>query len=342
MIKKIIIGASAILLIIAGIIGFNYYKTIFGESVTKNGAIFVRTGSTLEELTSSLTDFLPEAHDFDWVAEKKKFTKPKAGKYQLTKGMSLNDLVNLLRSGNQVPVSVSFNNQDTLEKLAGRIAQQIEADSTALVTAMLDPIFLEKNKLTKASALGMYIPNTYHFYWNTSAEGFRNKMKKEFVKFWTRERVAKAKKIGLKRDEVLTMASIVQKETAQVSERPTVAGLYMNRFNKGWPLQADPAIIYILKQQHGQDYVVKRVLYKDLEIKSPYNTYLNRGLPPTLIAMPDISSIDAVLNYEKHNYFYMCVNVDKIGFHAFASDLYEHGKNARKYQRWLDKQGIRR
>ena len=342
MVKKIIIGASAILLISAGIIGFNYYRTIFGERVTKSGTILVRTGSTFQELSTILTDFLPEEHDFNWVAEKKKFTKPKAGKYQLKEGMSLNDLVNLLRSGNQVPVSVSFNNQDTLEKLAGRIAQQIEADSIALIKAMLDPNFLEKNKLTKASALGMYIPNTYHFYWNTSAKGFRDKMKKESVKFWNRERIAKAKKLGLKRDEVLTLASIVQKETAQKSERPTVAGLYLNRLKNGWPLQADPAIIYILKQQHGQDFVVKRVLHKDLEIKSPYNTYLNRGLPPTLIAMPDISSIDAVLNYQKHNYFYMCVNVDKIGFHAFASDLYEHGKNARKYQRWLDKQGIRR
>lgn len=342
MTRKIIISVSAILLVTAGIIGFNYYSTIFGESITKGGTIFIRTGSTIEDLTSTLTDFLPDDHDFDWVASKKKFTKPKAGKYQLKKGMSLNDLVNLLRSGNQVPVTVSFNNQDTLEKLAARIAQQIEADSTSLINAMLDPAFLEKNKLSKASALGMYIPNTYHFYWNTSAEGFRDKMKKEFLNFWNRDRVAKAKKMGLKRDKVVTLASIVQKETAQRSERPTVAGLYLNRLRKGWPLQADPTIIYALKQEKGQDFVVKRVLNKDLEIKSPYNTYLNRGLPPTLIAMPDISAIDAVLNYQKHDYFYMCVNVDKIGFHAFASSLSEHNKNARKYQRWLSKQGIRR
>lgn len=340
--KKIIISVAVVLLAIAGTIGFNYYSTIFGAMVTKDGSVYIKTGSSIDELRTSLSDYLPEDHDFDWVAEKKKFTKPKPGKYQLKKGMSLNDLINLLRSGNQVPVSVSFNNQDTMEKLAGRIAQQIEVDSTALIRAMLDPDFLEKNKLTKASALGMYVPNTYQFYWNTSAKDFRDRMKKESVKFWNRDRVAKAKKLGLKRDEVLTLASLVQKETAQKSERPRVAGLYINRLKKGWPLQADPSIIYILKQEHGQDFVVKRVLFKDLEIKSPYNTYLNRGLPPTLIAMPDISSIDAVLNYEKHNYFYMCVNVEKIGFHAFASDLREHGKNARKYQRWLDRQGIRR
>lgn len=342
MIKKIIISISAILLIIAGIIGFNYYQTIFGENVLKDGAVFINSNSTMETLKKELASFIPDENDFNWVAEKKKFTKPKAGKYLLKKGMSLNDVINLLRSGNQVPVTVSFNNQDTLEKLAGRISQQIEADSTAIIKAMLDGDFLNKNGFTKASALAMYIPNSYQIYWNTSAEGFRNKMKNEFAKFWNRDRVNKAKKLGLNRDEVLTLASIVQKETAQISERPTVAGLYLNRLKKGWPLQADPAIIYALKQKNGQDFVVKRVLYKDLEIKSPYNTYLNRGLPPTLIGMPDISSIDAVLNYKKHNYFYMCVNVDKIGYHAFASSLSEHNKNARKYQRWLNKQGINR
>lgn len=333
---------AAILLLAAGIIGINYYRTIFGETVTKSGAVFIPTGSTLQDLEKIVQDFLPEDHDFIWVAEKKKFTKPKAGKYQLNEGMSLNEVINLFRSGNQVAVSVSFNNQDTLEKLAGRIAQQIEADSASIVTAMLDPVFLSKNGFTRASALGMYIPNTYSLYWNTSANGFRDRMKKEFVRFWNRDRVAKAKKIGLKRNEVLTLASIVQKETAQNSERPIVAGLYMNRLKRGWPLQSDPTIIYALKQERGQDFVVKRVLLKDLEIKSPYNTYKNSGLPPTLIAMPDISTIDAILNYQKHNYLYMCVNVEKIGYHLFASNLTEHGRNARKYHRWLDKQGIRR
>jgi UPF0755 protein len=342
MIKKITFIISAILLIIAGIIGYHYYTTIFGKRVLKSGSLYIATGSTMDTLSEELSDFFPNTDDFYWLAEKKKFTKPKAGKYQLAKDMSLNDVVNLLRSGNQSPITISFNNQDSLEKLAGRIAQQIEPDSTALIEAMLDPIFLKDNQLSKAAALGMYIPNSYELYWNTSAKGFRDKMKKEFLKFWNRERISKAKKLGLKRDEVLTLASIVQKETAQKSERPIVAGLYLNRLRRGWPLQADPTIIYVVKQEKGDDYVVRRVLNKDLQIKSPYNTYLNRGLPPTLIAMPDISSIDAVLNYQKHKYLYMCVNVDKIGFHAFASTLSEHNKNARRYQHWLSKQGINR
>lgn len=342
MIRRIIIIGLIIFLAVLGAVGYHYYQTVFGESVVKSGAIFINTGSTMVQLEEKLNDFLPDVHDFNWVAQKKKFTNPKAGKYLLKKGMSLNDVVNLLRSGNQVPITVSFNNQDTLEKLAGRVARQIEADSTAILTAMSNTHFLEQNNLSVASALGMYIPNSYQFYWNTSATQFRERMKKEFLKFWNQDRLNKAKKLGLARDEVIILASIVQKETTQVPERPIVAGLYLNRIKRGWPLQADPTIIYILKQQKGQDFVVKRVLKKDLEIKSPYNTYLHRGLPPTLISMPDISSIDAVLNYKKHNYLYMCVDADNIGFHVFASTLSQHNRNARKYRRWLNKQGINR
>ena len=143
-------------------------------------------------------------------------------------------------------------------------------------------------------------------------------------------------------NEVMALASIVYKETPKAVEQPRVAGLYLNRIKKGIPLQADPTIIYILKQQFGQDFEVKRVLYKDLKIESPYNTYLHYGVPPSLIAMPDITSIDAVLNYERHDYLYMCVNIDKFGYHAFASSLKQHNRNAAKYQRWLNKQGINR
>ncbi|CAN0379653.1 unnamed protein product, partial [Ectocarpus sp. 4 AP-2014] len=150
----------------------------------------------------------------------------------------------------------------------------------------------------------------------------------------------KAKALKLSKEDVITLASIVQKETAQKVERPIVAGLYLNRLNNGWPLQADPTIIYCIKEVKGQDYVVKRVLNADLQINSPYNTYKNRGLPPTLIAMPDISSIDGVLNAQKHNYYYMCVNVDKFGYHSFAKTLAQHNRNAAKYQNWLNKKGV--
>ena len=340
--KKIILSAILLLLIVGGIVGYNYYQKIFGSNVNKSGYLYIKSTDEMGNLLSSLNSFVEDKDDFLWVANQKKFTNIKAGKYKISKGMSNNDLVNLLRSGNQVPVKISFNNQDTLEKLAGRIATQIEADSTSLIAAFQDSVFLKEKKITKAQMLGNFIPNTYELFWNTSGEQFRDRMFKEFKRFWNDNRLKKAKALNMTPEEVITLASIVYKETPKAVEQPRVAGLYMNRIQKGMPLQADPTIIYILKQLHGQDFVVKRVLFKDLKIKSPYNTYLHRGVPPSLIAMPDISSIDAVLNYERHDYLYMCVNIEKFGYHAFASSMKQHTRNARKYQRWLNEQGIKR
>lgn len=340
--KRIILSAILLLLIVGGIVGYNYYQKIFGSNVTVSGYLYIQSTDKMDNLVNSLDSFIENKDDFLWVTNQKKFTNIKAGKYQLSKGMSNNDLINLLRSGNQTPVKISFNNQDTLEKLAGRIATQIEADSTSLIAAFQDSVFLKEKKITKAQMLGNFIPNTYELFWNTSGEQFRDRMFKESKRFWNDDRLKKAKALKMTPNEVITLASIVYKETPKAVEQPRVAGLYMNRIQKGMPLQADPTIIYILKQLHGQDFVVKRVLFKDLKIKSPYNTYLHRGVPPSLIAMPDISSIDAVLNYERHDYLYMCVNIDKFGYHAFASSMKQHTRNARKYQRWLNEQGIRR
>ncbi|TDQ27815.1 endolytic transglycosylase MltG [Tenacibaculum caenipelagi] len=340
--KKILLGSIVAIFLIGGIIGFNYYQKIFGKAVQKDGAIYIGSNATFIDVKKQLTEFVKHPENFVWLAEKKKFTQPKGGKYTLKEGMSMNDVINLLRSGNQTPIKLSFNNQDTLEKLAGRIAEQIEADSITLLQAMKEPSFLATNNFSEKSALGMYIPNSYEFYWNTSAEKFRDKMLREYNRFWTPSRLEKAKQLNLTKEEVITLASIVQKETAKKVERPIVAGLYLNRLKDNWPLQADPTIIYAIREINGQDFVVKRVLNKDLEINSPYNTYKNTGLPPTLIAMPDISSIDAVLNRQKHNYYYMCASVDKIGFHEFANSLAQHNRNAAKYQQWIHQQGIRR
>ena len=340
--KKIIVFIISTVVLIGGIIGYNYYQKIFGEAITKDGAIYIGSNYHLMDVKKLLTEYTNKPENFFFIAEKKKFTKPKGGKYLLKKGMSMNDVVNLLRSGNQTPIKVSFNNQNTLEKFAGRISNQIEADSISLIKAFTDSTFLAKNNFNKKSILGINIPNSYEFYWNTSAQKFRNKMFREYNKFWNDNRIAKAKNLGLSKKEVITLASIVQKETVKKQERPIVAGLYLNRLKKGWPLQADPTVIYTIKEEKGQDFVIKRVLTKDLEINSPYNTYINKGLPPTLIAMPDISSIDAVLNPAKHNYMYMTASVTKIGFHEFASSLSQHNRNAAKYHRWLNRQGINR
>ena len=209
-----------------------------------------------------------------------------------------------------------------------------------ILNAFKDSLFLQNQNLTQVSVLGILIPNTYEVFWNIDKGQLRERMLKEYHQFWSNDRVQKAEKLNLSPEEVMTLASIVQKETSKLIERPIVAGLYMNRFIREIPLQSDPTIMYILKQENKE--FRKRVLLKDLQIKSPYNTYLNKGLPPTVIAMPDISSIDAVLNHEKHNYIYMCASTEKPGFHEFTNSLKQHNKNAKKYQRWLDKQGVKK
>lgn len=340
--KKFIYTVIATIVLIGGIIVYNYYQKVFGKAITKEAVLYVKSTDSLLDIKNNIADYSKHLNTFLLVAAKKNFSNPKPGRYILKEGMSNNDLVNLLRSGNQTPIKLSFNNQDTLEKLAGRIAVQLETDSISLLSTFKDKAFLSKNNLTEKSVLQIFIPNSYEFYWTTSPEKFRTKILREYNRFWNESRLQKAKALNLSKGEVITLASIVQKETAQKSERPIVAGLYLNRLKNGWPLQADPTIIYCIKEKKGQDYVVKRVLTADLEINSPYNTYKNKGLPPTLIAMPDISAIDGVLNAQKHNYYYMCVNVDKLGYHAFARSLSQHNRNATKYHNWLNKQGVNR
>ncbi len=332
---------AAVLLSIGAIVLYSSYKKIFGKQVLQDHPLYVSKHDNLDSIAKHIHP-LVNSDAFLWVAQKKKFKTPKSGKYMLKKDMSFNEVINLLRSGNQTPVNISFNNQDRLEKLAERLSEQLDLEKDTLLEAMLDSTFLIQHSFTKATALGMYIPNTYEVYWNTSAEGLRDRMFKEYQSFWNAQRRQKANALKMSPQEVITLASIVQKETAYATERPIVAGLYINRLKRGIPLQADPTIIYAIKQVKGDDYVVKRVLNKDLKLPSPYNTYLNRGLPPSLIAMPDISSIEAVLNYQKHNYYYMCASIEKQGYHEFSTSLSQHNKNAQKYQKWLNKQGIRR
>jgi UPF0755 protein len=341
--KRLFLIISSLILLIGGIILFNFYTKIYALNTSKKAIIFIPSDSNFDSVLNEVSPLLKNKNSFEWVAEKKNYPNViKAGRYVIKEGMSNNDLVNMLRSGNQTPIKLSFNNQETIEKLAGRISQQIEPDSTTILKALKDEQFLKDNNFNKETVLGMYIPNSYEFYWNTSAEEFRKKMLKAYHSFWTPSRKALAKKQHLTVNQVITLASIVQKETATTTERPRVAGLYLNRLNNKWPLQADPTIIFVLKQRLGQEVIIKRVLLKDLKIDSKYNTYKNTGLPPGPISMPDISSINAVLNPEKHEYFYMCADIEDMGKHAFSKNLSQHNRNATKYQQWLNKQGVNR
>ncbi|MGS2741902.1 endolytic transglycosylase MltG [Sinomicrobium sp. M5D2P17] len=345
-IRKIIVAVLLLGVVLGLVFVYRIYTAIFAPNTGFNNDeayVYVSTGANFPEVREQLEPLLKNIRTFEKVAERKGYvTNPVAGKYVIKKGMSNNDIVNTLRSRN-TPVNISFNNQETLEKLAGRIAAQLEADSVELVETFRDKIFLDSIQFTEDQALGLYIPNSYEFFWNTSAEEFRQRMLKEYHRFWNEERLARARAQNLSKEDVITLASIVQKETAKADERPRVAGVYLNRLHKNILLQADPTVIYALKKHTGDyDTVIKRVLYKDLEIDSPYNTYKYAGLPPGPIAMPDISSIDAVLNPEKHDYYYFVANINQPGYHKFSKTLTQHNANKREYVNWLNKQRVHR
>jgi UPF0755 protein len=202
---------------------------------------------------------------------------------------------------------------------------------------------LKENGFNEENVLVMFIPNTYDIYWNTSAVKFRDKMIKEYNKFWNKERTAKAAAQGLTPIQATILASIVHKESVKKDERPRIAGVYLNRLKLEMPLQADPTVIFAMKKKSNDfNQVIKRVFYNDLIMKHPYNTYVNIGLPPGPIAMPDITALEAVLNPEKHNYIYFCASVDRFGYHEFAATLAEHNVNAKKYSDWIISQGVER
>lgn len=340
--KNIIALLSVVIVLGASAYGYSIYKKIFADNSSfseREIFIHIPTEATYEQVEEILAPYISDMYKFRMTAEKKNYPQNiRSGRFMLKKGMNSNDIVNALRQN--IPVKLTFNNQETIEQFAGRIAQQIEPDSLSILQAITDNEFLTSNGFTQEVALSMFVPNTYEFFWNTSASQFRERMAKEHRKFWNTERITKAEALNMTPQQVSILASIVHKETVKVDERPKVAGVYMNRLNKGMLLQADPTVIFAVKKHTGDfNQVIKRVLYKHLEVDSPYNTYKFSGLPPGPIAMPDITAIDAVLNYEKHDYLYFCASMDRNGYHEFAKTLAQHNINAAKYQRWVSQQG---
>lgn len=344
--KRLTIGVIAIILLIliAGI-GFWLYRIIQMPNVKATSdttIVLVPTGSSFEDLVSILQkdSLLQGEGGFRKVANWMKFTdnSVKPGRYEIHSGWSNRQLISILRAGIQKPLDVVINNVRNLEELAGKVATFIEPDSQTLLSEMINPNTLSRHSLNKESALTLYIPNSYEFFWNTNANGFVNRMQEEHDRFWRQNsRSEKAKKLDMNEQDVYTLASIVERETQAMSERPAVAGLYLNRLKRGMPLQADPTVVFAVG-----DFSIRRVLHKHLEIDSPYNTYKVQGLPPGPICMPSISSIDAVLDAEDHNYLYMCARPDNSGLHAFASTLRGHNQNAARYRNWLNSRGITR
>ena len=342
--KKIILTISLIGVLIGTYFVINFYQIFFWDNTQfKNEAsyVFIDRDDTIDSLDIQLLPLLKSVDRFRIAANKKGYTdRLKPGKYKLTPNLGNNQIINILRS-QRLTVKVVFNNQERLENLAERIADQIEPDETSLLEAFYDEGFLKSNGFTKENALTMYLPNSYDVFWDASPEVFRDLMLKNYQIFWNKERLLKASALNLTPMQVYILASIVHKESVKVEEQARIAGLYLNRLKKGMKLQADPTVIFAIKKASGNfDQQIKRVLYKDLRLKSPYNTYKIKGLPPGPIAMPDLSAIEAVLNPEKHSYLYFVASPEKPGYHLFAKTLVQHNINKKAYVRWINKQKI--
>lgn len=334
-----------IILFIIGLAGGAYfgYKAIFSPNVWVSNekgefSIYIKPTDTFEDLKKQLyaNGLIIHRANFEYWAKYKNYDqKLKPGMYIIKNGLSNEDLINKLRSGDQDPVRLIFNNIRLKKDFAAKISEFIYVDSTELLKILNDSLISAKYGFSNETFISMFIPNTYFVNWNSSAEKFIERMNYEYKQFWTEERLKKAQAHDLSPIEVSVLASIIEKETQQNAEKATMAGVYLNRLQKGWRLQADPTLIYALG-----DFTIKRVLTEYINFDSPYNTYKYTGLPPGPICIPSISSIDAVLNAEDHNFLYFCARPDYSGFHNFAKNNVEHNINAQAYRQFLDKEQI--
>ncbi len=308
-------------------------------SLTKNNYLIIPTGAGFSQVADSLTlsGTIINKKSFVACAERIGYTSNiKPGRYLIESGWNNLTLVRHLRSGNQQPVRLTINNVRTLEELAGKIAGQIEPDSLVVLDALLRlRTYDSAIPFGEDSTMCLFIPNTYEIWWNTSPGQLVERMWAENKRFWNDERLLQAAVLGLTTTQVYILASIIEKETLVLKEKPTIAGVYLNRLKSGILLQADPTVVFAKKA-----FDKERILFSDLTYDSPYNTYMYGGLPPGPICMPEINTIDAALNPEIHDYLYFCAKADNSGAHAFAKTLAAHNENARRFQAWMNSQGI--
>lgn len=313
-------------------------KYVYFSNVSKELSdpfLCIPSGSSFEDLSALLINggYIQDEAGFRWVAEQMNFVKPemRAGRFKLEPGWSNRALIKHLRAGEQASVKVVLNIERIPEDIAGSVSRFIEADSASILAAFRDSALLAELGYTPETIISVCIPNTYEMYWNTDGAAFLKRMLKENKSFWEKNnRKAKAEALQLTPVQVYTLASIVERESNHQPERPTIAGVYLNRLKIGMLLQADPTSVFATK-----DFGARRVTNFHTGFDSPYNTYRYKGLPPGPISMASISSIDAVLNFEKHNYLYFCAKPDESGQHAFASTLAGHNVNADRFRAWL-------
>ena len=338
--KKILVRLIIFIALVGVIVAGGLYYVLLSGNVKNKTILYIPHNSTFSSVLDSLKkhDAVKSYKTFYFTAKWKKYPqKIKTGKYEIKRGMNNRQIVNMLISHSQTPVNVYVPSVRTVDRLAKMISKEFEFSSQDLIDLLNNEDTLKKLGFTKQTIPALFLPDKYEFYWDYTAHDFLMRMFKEYQKFWNDERLTKAKQIGLTPIEVSILASIVQAEQMEhPDERPRIAGLYLNRLKKNIPLQADPTVIFAIG-----DFSKKRVYQNDTKYPSPYNTYLHTGLPPGPILIPYKNSIDAVLNYEKNNYYYMCAKEDFSGYHNFSKTLSGHLKNAKKYQQALNKAGIK-
>ena len=336
---RILLYILAFVAIIVVVAGLYIRSTVFKPiELTETAYIYIAPSTDYEDVELQLKEKanLPSDKVFRMLAERMKYpVSIKTGRYAIKNGMTMPEIVRMLRAGNQSAMKVTFNNMRTKEDLAGRIASQLMMDSVSLLTALKDEKRVEQFGFDTNTVVAMFIPNTYEIYWNTDIDKLLNRMQKEYNTFWNDSRKAKAEQVGLTPIQVSTLASIVEEEATYSDEYPIVAGLYLNRLKRGQMLQADPTVKFALN-----DFTLRRILYKHLEVESPYNTYRNEGLPPGPIRIPSIKGIDATLSPQDHKYLFMCAKDDLSGRHNFATTHAEHMRNAARYQKALNEKKI--
>lgn len=331
---KISIPIAIIVLCFIGYFAYLFLSPNISPKDEKDTYFYIYPGDSFNDVLTALgvKADIKSKSALKQVAKLMKYDyRVRPGRYKIPQHSNNYNFVRNLRNREQSPVRVTFNNIRTKEQLAGRLSAQLMADSASIIELLNNNTFLEKYGFNPQTAIAIFIPDTYEFFWDTNAEKLLERMLREYNNFWTAARKEKATAIPLSQTEVSTLASIVEEETNKSSERPIVAGLYINRLNKGMRLQADPTVKFALG-----NFGLQRILNTHLEYDSPYNTYKYAGLPPGPIRCPSPNSIDAVLNYQKNNYIYMCAKETLNGEHNFATTLHLHLQNARNYQRALN------
>jgi UPF0755 protein len=335
--KIYLLAAVLCLLCLLGAI-YHCYMADFSDSDSTQ-YVYIDSDDTPDSVSIKLKPIAKHVSlmAFNTLARMTSYSKHiKTGRYAIPPDANALTIFRNLKNGHQEPVRLTIPESRTMDRLAGALSRKLMLDSAMVAILLRDPDFCAKQGCDTATIPSLFVPDTYEVYWNTSLENLMARMKKEHDRFWKGNRTAKAQALGLTPEEVCTIASIIDEETANNAEKPMIAGMYLNRLKKGMPLQADPTVKFAMK-----DFALKRIYHDMLQYDSPYNTYKNVGLPPGPIKIASVAGIDAVLNRVDHEYLYMCAKEDFSGTHNFAKTYQEHLRNAAKYSQALNKRGIK-